>query len=427
MPFSPSDISGLKVWLKADVGAGSSNNDPVGTWSDQSGGGHDFTQSNGSNKPTFKTNIRNGLPVVRFADSTAQSLDGGDLSALFSSGASVFAAANGTNGVNHQMIYEHQNQDSWWQFGGAGYFGTFRNGRLSNTPSSGFSNGWHVWSLTAASGGAYKVWFDGTNMINQASGWTFQAGNAHIIGRNRQNSETDNQDIGEIIVYDSALNDTDRGLVEQYLNDRWIAASANATPSATAGAGAVPAPTGSGSSVTTPSAVAGIGAVPAPTTKGNGNGLPLSTQGSADIWAVTAMGQGNALPGVVAGIGAVPPATAFAIAAGTAAPATTAGIGAVPSPTVTGVAFASPSTTAGVGTVPAPTGTGIAQASPSEVAGIGAVPAATAAGVINATALPDNVISIGRVPRAHAKGQGTGGGGGTSNGVTDFWTIKALG
>jgi hypothetical protein len=44
MPFSPSDITGLKVWLKADQ-IGGADNDPVGTWADQSGQANDFTQS----------------------------------------------------------------------------------------------------------------------------------------------------------------------------------------------------------------------------------------------------------------------------------------------------------------------------------------------------------------------------------------------
>lgn len=68
--FSPSSISGLQLWFKADAqvynDAGStlaSNNDNVHQWNDLSGNGR--TASVGASFPVFKTAIINGLPVVR--------------------------------------------------------------------------------------------------------------------------------------------------------------------------------------------------------------------------------------------------------------------------------------------------------------------------------------------------------------------------
>src|SRR3954453_4781503 len=118
--FAPDQLSGLQVWLKSYAIAGKSDSDAVSSWTDSSGGGHNFTEA--TNTPTYRTNIKNGLPTVRFADGTSQILSGGDLSALFTTGASVFAAANGFNGFNNQMVYEHQAIDSWWQFGANGNF-----------------------------------------------------------------------------------------------------------------------------------------------------------------------------------------------------------------------------------------------------------------------------------------------------------------
>lgn len=62
--FSPSDISGLQLWLKASA-LSLSDGDPVSTWTDSSGNGRHATQS-GSERPTFKTAILNGKPVIRF-------------------------------------------------------------------------------------------------------------------------------------------------------------------------------------------------------------------------------------------------------------------------------------------------------------------------------------------------------------------------
>lgn len=67
--FTPDQITGLHLWLKADS-LSLNDGDAIATWSDSSGNGHDGTQGTGSRQPTFKTGIINGKPVVR--------CDGGD-------------------------------------------------------------------------------------------------------------------------------------------------------------------------------------------------------------------------------------------------------------------------------------------------------------------------------------------------------------
>lgn len=42
------------------------DDDPVTTWPDQSGNNYDGTQATVAHKPTYKTGILNGLPIVRF-------------------------------------------------------------------------------------------------------------------------------------------------------------------------------------------------------------------------------------------------------------------------------------------------------------------------------------------------------------------------
>lgn len=70
--FSPSDISGLKLWLKADgsvYNAGTTqatNGQTVAEWVDASASGWNATQATETNKPTFVTGAYNGRPCVRF-------------------------------------------------------------------------------------------------------------------------------------------------------------------------------------------------------------------------------------------------------------------------------------------------------------------------------------------------------------------------
>lgn len=63
--FSPSDVAGLKLWLKPETIA-LPDGTAVGTWTDSSGQGNNATQATAANKPLYKTGIVNGKPVVRF-------------------------------------------------------------------------------------------------------------------------------------------------------------------------------------------------------------------------------------------------------------------------------------------------------------------------------------------------------------------------
>ena len=51
-------------WWDATKITGLEDGDPVGTWSDLSGNGKDLSQASAGNKPTYKTDIQNGLPAV---------------------------------------------------------------------------------------------------------------------------------------------------------------------------------------------------------------------------------------------------------------------------------------------------------------------------------------------------------------------------
>lgn len=65
-PFDPSDFGTVWFWLKADALTGLSDGDPVPTFLDSGPLGNDFVQASGPLQPIYKTNIKNGLPSVRF-------------------------------------------------------------------------------------------------------------------------------------------------------------------------------------------------------------------------------------------------------------------------------------------------------------------------------------------------------------------------
>lgn len=90
------------LWLDANQDdANLNDNDAVATAKDFSGNGRDLTQGTAANRPTFKTNIINGLPVYRF-DGTNDSLI---RAAVELSTFVIIAVIRGT--VAGRMIYEH--------------------------------------------------------------------------------------------------------------------------------------------------------------------------------------------------------------------------------------------------------------------------------------------------------------------------------
>lgn len=218
--FVPTDISGLALWADADAITGLSNADPVTTWEDQSGNGNDLAQSTSAAKPTYRTNVVNGKPVVRF-DGTDDTM----VTAAFASelaqpntiiAVALFATTATTNrmicdglaaGKRHAM-YSHLNSGGKWTF----YAGTTEvNGSVIATGA------FHV--VSAIYNGASSVLY-----LNGAQDATGNTGSNPLSGL-RLGSFAGaaflNGDIAEILVYDSALSTADRESVEEYLMEKY--------------------------------------------------------------------------------------------------------------------------------------------------------------------------------------------------------------
>lgn len=211
--FDPSTISGLQVWLKADAIEGLSDGQAVTTWEDSSGQNHDATHSN---SPVLKTNIINGLPVVRY-NGTSQYHDLGDLSASFASAATLFVVAviNDTE----YSLYRTADNDGYWRYSGDGngYMRAFRSARVDTYPSTMPSTGTHYFALVS-SASTYQMYVDGVAQSAQAA--AYAAGNSHVIGYNSGPGYFAG-DVAEVLVYDSALSAGDIEDVHGYLTDKY--------------------------------------------------------------------------------------------------------------------------------------------------------------------------------------------------------------
>jgi hypothetical protein len=219
LPFSPSDISGLKVWLKADAGLGGlSDGDPISTWADQSGGGHDFTSS-GTARPQYKTNIQNSLPAVRF-DGSDDILQGGNLSAQWASAATMFVVYNTDPNTGSFSVFSTNSTDDWWRYDdGTSYVGAFRSSRLVNLPRIALPSSGLRQVCIISNSTNYRLWADGIILGTETA--AYSAGNITNLGAYTPGQRHFKGDVHEVIIYDSSLSDGDRQSVESYLASKW--------------------------------------------------------------------------------------------------------------------------------------------------------------------------------------------------------------
>jgi hypothetical protein len=205
--FSPASVGGLVEWHDASALTGLADGDPVASWTDRSTSGIPATQATSSKRPTYKTGIQNGLPVVRFdgvddvlAAGTAVTV--GTVFAVAKYSAATFTSYNGLLTETGSTVYMLLGSSGSNQLLAPQPTGTYyKNGTLTSPSTSG-SGPMNAFALMAV---------------------TLSAGSIKLqIGLDRdQVSRFWNGDVAEIIAYNSILSTTDRQSVEAYLKAKW--------------------------------------------------------------------------------------------------------------------------------------------------------------------------------------------------------------
>lgn len=238
--FAPTDIAGLAMWLKSDVGVFQSSGgsaaildgDVVGEWQDQSGNGRHVTQATTANKPTLRLSQLNGLPALQ--------LDGGDFltrasvslsSLVATNAATIFAVLYQTdsdaqnallgiyapslaNSFNILATYENV---VYFDLGDAN-----SGGRISVAQPSGWDNAYHTLELYR-SGTSGVIRSDGVDLLS-SSGFTdtldvTQVGTLYIGGAAVAVVLHTGYFV-ELIIYNRALTTDERTSVRGYLSTR---------------------------------------------------------------------------------------------------------------------------------------------------------------------------------------------------------------
>jgi len=252
-------IAGLQLWLDAsdastlfDATTGGSlvaADGGVARWEDKSGNARHMTQGTNGSRPTRKTAIQNNLAVLRFDGSNdfmSVPSSTATFAFLHSAASTVFAvlkvasnSADGTRiygtrvgGSNRGSQLTHWNSSVTARIRHNATNGEASNDDvIDNYSANNFftTNSFRLISLVSNAGAAA-----GSRSSLRVNGGAATANNSVSNAASSGNSSHDltiadspaggsalNGDIAEIIIYDTALSDTDRSAVESYLMNKW--------------------------------------------------------------------------------------------------------------------------------------------------------------------------------------------------------------
>jgi len=213
--FLPNTISGLILWLKSDTITGLADNAAVSSWSDSSGNSNTASQGTGAVQPIYKTNIRNGLPAVRF--------DGaGDYMTLASNitaaPLTIFIVASRTSGTSYRHLLDLQKVFVLSTPGSGSNWAVYVNAEpdsgqsLTSTPK--------VISAVVRNYNDIDMLTNGANSVTRTTGTGYMSGASSMVGGDGGGS-SHTGDIFEILVYNSALSSVNRALVETHLMQKY--------------------------------------------------------------------------------------------------------------------------------------------------------------------------------------------------------------
>jgi hypothetical protein len=205
------------------------DNSAVARWEDQSGNSNHATQSTSGLRPILKTSIKNGLPVIRFdSDSMvfASSIGGSEYSVFIvcansdpDDGSIIFKTSSAATyiGIITDTGYNVNGRNKFILAGNdAGSGGSGSLAFSGGTAGSNFIVGSCLRGASVANGGiAYLNNVSGINVGTISGSQTYTGLGGYGSGLDLKG------DIGEIAVYNRAVTNNERLIIESYFNEKW--------------------------------------------------------------------------------------------------------------------------------------------------------------------------------------------------------------
>lgn len=215
--------STLRGWWRGDVGI-TLTGGAVSTWADQSGYANNLTQATAGNRPTTATSAAlNNMSIVRYNGSNSQffnsSFSGPGVDNL-----TLFVVANGTN--YQSLIRFQQNSSPFvvYPWSGGQTFISSSDGGTGSGVASGL-----VASTNNVGGARYRrnttngmqTYLNGAINAQRNSANSVLPSEPFFSGKYNLGTEYPTADVGEMIVYYTALNDAQMVIVQNYLSAKY--------------------------------------------------------------------------------------------------------------------------------------------------------------------------------------------------------------
>lgn len=233
--FDPRTIAGISLWLKADTEVfkdtgltlpAVADGDIVKGWIDQSGFTRNFTEA--TNGPTLKLNVVNSRSVLRFDGVNDKISSAVAISNFFGAQAgTIFIVYRAISTISN-IPGDYQNDNLLADV--SGYMGVYLRNSATKQASYGTFDGvqkfvekaivlstWYISSWMHDTTNLYGGLSDTrtASLAAVAAGATSNMTNLLVVGN--AFSRPANVDVAEIIIYDNAVSEANRKLVEQYL------------------------------------------------------------------------------------------------------------------------------------------------------------------------------------------------------------------
>lgn len=229
--------SGLVMWLDANA-LSLSNNDPVSSWTDQSGSGNHATQDTLSLRPLFKTNTINGKPAIVFDGTDDYVAYNGTI--LVNTDYSIFTVVRrNAQGPSNNFYMggtiptQHRNLHVGWRSNNTFTHDHYTNGYDLRVPSYSAGASASIYGYRHSSANGKDVYINGglraLNMNNAIISGTptrrypLQDYQGASLGRyfGTNFKSYFNGYIAEVIIYNRYVNETERRAIESYLGNKY--------------------------------------------------------------------------------------------------------------------------------------------------------------------------------------------------------------
>lgn len=224
--WTPASLgSALTAWWDASAITGLSDGNAVSSWSDLSGNSHTLTTDPGGGAATYKTSIRNSLPVVRFDGSNDCLHATGVITADSTYEMVMVLAITGAAGAIRVPLANQRSSPSPFVGGAmisstANVRGLYSPGAYVTYAGGTYTAGtWERWSLTSAA----TLYVNGSSV---QTGAALGAGADIRVGAARKTTSAileffTPMDVAEIIISTDVLSSGDRVALDAYLATKW--------------------------------------------------------------------------------------------------------------------------------------------------------------------------------------------------------------